>query len=107
MSNDLYALSVPVFQRGLSNLAVLLKKAEAHAAENKIAPETLLTARLFPNMFTLTAQVQTVSDTAKRGVARLTAVEPPRYEDDETSFAQLHARIDKTLAFIATQPADA
>jgi hypothetical protein len=107
MSNDLYPLSASVFLRGLANLTSLLQKAETHATEHKIAPTMLLTARLFPDMFTLTGQVQTACDTAKRGVARLVAVEPPSHPDDETSFEQLHARIEKTSAFITSHPADA
>lgn len=107
MSNDLYALSVPVFLRGLSILTSLLQKAEAHATEHKIAPATLLTARLFPDMFTLTGQVQTACDTAKRGTARLVVVEPPPFPDDETSFEQLYARIQKTSSYIATHQPDA
>ena|SRR5260221_9930431 len=104
MSNDLHALSVPVFQRGLTNLTALLQKAEAHATEHKIAAATLLTARLFPDMFTLTGQVQTACDTAKRGVARLAVVEPPPFPDDENSFEQLYTRIEKTVSFITAQP---
>jgi hypothetical protein len=51
-------------------------------------------------MFALTRQVQVVSDSAKGCMARLAAVEAPKYEDTESSFAELKQRIDKTLTFV-------
>ncbi len=107
MSNDIFDYSVPVFLRGHGILAELLKKAESHAAERKIAPAVLLTARLFPDMFSLTGQVQAACDTAKRATARLVGVEAPRFEDNEVSFDELHARIRKTTEFVESHPADA
>jgi hypothetical protein len=107
MPNDIFNFSVPVFLRGHGILAELLRKAEAHAAERKVAPTVLLTARLFPDMFPLTGQVQGACDTAKRATARLVGVEPPRYEDNEASFEELYARIRKTTEFVELHPADA
>src|SRR5882757_3439063 len=107
MPNDIFNISVAVFLRGHGILAELLRKAEAHAAERKIAPTVLLTARLFPDMFPLTGQVQRACDTAKRTIARLIGVEAPSFEDDEASFAELHARIRKTTAFVESHPAAA
>jgi hypothetical protein len=75
MLNDLYTFSVPVFLRGHAVLSELLRKGEAHAASYKITPSVLLTARLFPDMFSLTGQVQAACDTAKRATARLVGVE--------------------------------
>src|SRR5712671_4118143 len=107
MLNDLYTFSVPVFLRGHAVLSELLRKGEAHAAGYKITPSALLTARLFPDMYPLTGQVQAACDTAKRTTARLVGVEPPRFEDNEASFEELHARIRKTTAFVESHPADA
>ena len=107
MPNDIFDFSVAVFLRGHAILAELLRKAEAHAAEHKIVPTALLGARLFPDMFPLTGQVQAACDTAKRTTARLVGVEPPRFEDSEASFEELHARIRNTTAFVASHPADA
>jgi hypothetical protein len=107
MPNDIFDFSVAIFLRGHGILAELLNKAEAHAAERKIAPTVLLTARLFPDMFSLTGQVQAACDTAKRTTARLIGVEAPRFEDNEASFAELHARIRNTTAFVESYPADA
>ena len=75
----------------------LLRKGEAHACGHKIAPSALLTARLFPDMFPLTGQVQAACDTAKRVTGRLVGVQPPRFEDNEATFEELYARIQRTL----------
>ena len=100
MLNNLYTFSVPVFLRGHAVLSELLRKGEAHAAGYKITPSALLTARLFPDMFPLTGQVQAACDTAKRATARLVGVEPPRFEDNEATFEELYARIQRTSEFV-------
>ena len=100
MSISMYTASVPVFKQLLNALNDVLAKAEAHATAKSIAPDVLLQARLFPDMFALRQQVQIATDFAKGVSARLAGVEVPAYEDNEQSFADLHARIAKTLAFI-------
>jgi hypothetical protein len=84
----------------LRNLDGILGKAQAHAAAKKIDPSVLLTARLFPDMFTFVRQVQIASDHAKGAVGRLAGIELPKFEDNEQSFDELKARIAKTIAFI-------
>jgi uncharacterized protein len=98
----MYEASVPVFTRMLDNLAAILEKAAAHAEAKKIDPAVLLQSRLYPNMFPLVKQVQIASDSAKGGAARLAQMEPPAYEDNEASLAELVARLKKTVAFLAT-----
>lgn len=100
MTVSMHAASVPVFKQMLGGLADVLAKAEAHAAQRKIDPAALLQSRLFPDMFPLVRQVQIASDMAKGVAARLAGVELPAYEDNEASFAELRARIDKTVAFL-------
>jgi hypothetical protein len=100
MTISMHAASIPVFKQMLNSLNDVLAKAEAHAAAKKIEPDALLQARLFPDMFALVRQVQIAADFAKGVSARLAGVEVPAYEDNERSFADLHARISKTLAFI-------
>jgi uncharacterized protein len=85
--------SAAVFDRFLSALAKVLDKAEAHCEAKKIQPEALLSARLFPDMFPFTRQVQLACDFATRGTARLAGQEPKSQPDTETSFAQLKDRI--------------
>lgn len=97
MSLSMYQASVPVFVRALGNLKHVLQKGEAHASERGIAPEVLLQSRLFPDMFPLLRQVQIATDMCKNGAARLAGTEPVAFPDDETSFAQLYARIDRAI----------
>ncbi|HSX71676.1 MAG TPA: DUF1993 domain-containing protein [Pseudomonas sp.] len=100
MSLSLYQASVPVFVRMFGNLSAILDKAVADAEARKIDPSVLLNARLAPDMHPLTRQVQIASDAAKGCAARLSGVEVPSFPDTESSFAELQARIAKTLDFI-------
>ncbi len=102
MTISMYQASVPVFLKTLANLAEILDKGAAFAAARKIDPAVLLGYRLAPDMLNLTRQVQIASDHAKRCAARLAGVEPPVFEDNEASFADLKARIAKTVAYIDT-----
>ena len=106
MTFSMYSASAPVFKQILGSLSSLVEKAEAHATARKIEPAALLQARLFPDMFPFLRQVQIACDFAKGGAARLGGVEVPKYEDSETSFAELKERIAKTLAFIDSVPQD-
>jgi hypothetical protein len=94
------AASISVFEINLNALSAILDKAETYAQAKKIEPAVLLNARLFPDMFTLTRQVQVACDLAKNGGARLAEIDPPRYEDNESTIAELKARISKTVAFL-------
>ena len=102
MTITMYQASVPVFQRTLKALDVILDKAAAYAAERKIDPTVLLTARLYPDMFALTRQVQIATDHAKGASARLAGVAVPSFADTEATVPDLKARIAKTLEFIAS-----
>jgi hypothetical protein len=101
MTLSMYLASAPRFANTLKNLSAILAKAQAHCEARKIDPLVLTAARLYPDMFALARQVQIACDTAKGAVARLAGVEIPKHEDTEQTFAELQARIDKTLAFIA------
>lgn len=100
MSVTLSKLSIPAFVRGLTILSTLLAKGEAHAAAAGVAPETLLGARLAPDMLPLSAQVQRASDTSKFAAQRLGGGDAPTFADTETTFAQLQARIADTIAYL-------
>jgi hypothetical protein len=101
---SLHASSVPVFVQMLDALAAILKKAESHAAARRIGEETMLGLRLAPDMFALSRQVQIACDFAKNTAGRLAAQELPRFADDEKSFADLQARIARTLDYIRGLP---
>jgi hypothetical protein len=102
MSFSIYDASVPVFIRMLTNLAAILDKGAASAEARGIDPLVLTTARLAPDMFPLTRQVQIACDAAKGAGARLAGVDIPSHPDTETSFAELRQRIDSTIAFLQT-----
>lgn len=98
----MYDASVPVFTHFLKSLSAILKKAEAHCAAKKIDPAVLLSQRLYPDMLPLTRQVQIASDAAKGAGARLTGTTNPSFPDEEKTFAELQARIAKTIDFLAS-----
>jgi hypothetical protein len=99
--------SLPVFEIGLNALSGVLDKIAAFTAAKKVDPAVLLGWRLAPDMFALARQVQVACDHAKNGAARLAGVEPPKFEDNETSLDQFKQRIAKTVAFLKTLDAKA
>ena len=104
---SMHAASAPVFAKMLGNMLNWLEAAKAHAEAKKFSPDVYLTLRLAPDMLPFTKQIQIASDAAKGCVARLAGQEPPKFEDNEASFADLRERVTKTLAFIDSVPAAA
>ncbi len=100
MPISMYQVSAPRFASTLRNLSAILDKAQAHAEAKKIDPLVLTRARLYPDMLPFTNQGQIACDTAKGAVARLAGVAIPKHEDTEQTFAELKARIAKTLDFV-------
>ncbi len=100
MSLSMYQASIPSFLRMLENLSAILDKAAAHAEAKKIDPAIFINARLAPNMFPLSRQVQIATDLVKGCAARLAGIEVPCYEDNEITFPELQARITKTMVFL-------
>ncbi len=100
----IYDASIPIFIQFLAGLDAILHKAEAYVQAKKLDPDALLKARLFPDMFTFTRQVQLATDFAKGAGARLAGIEVPSYPDEEKSFEELHARIRKVTDFLRTLP---
>ena len=100
MSISMYDFSIPMLTRGLTNLSAILDKAAAHAAAKKFDPVVLAQLRLFPDMHPLVRQVQIACDTAKGAAARLAGIEVPKHEDTEANFADLKARIAKTVEVV-------
>jgi hypothetical protein len=97
MTISMFKVSVPAFTRGLSSLRTVLTKSAAHAAAKKIDESVFLNARLFPDMLPLARQVHIATDFARGTVARLAGGEPPKWEDNETTFAELIARVDRAI----------
>lgn len=106
MSLSMFQASVPVFIRALNNLSAVLGKGKAYAEAKKIDGAVLTQFRLYPDMFPLASQVRIACDIVKGGGARLAGIEPPKFEDNEVSFDELLARVQKTLDFLATLSAE-
>ena len=102
MSLSMYQSSVPVFVPMLMNLKGLLEKAATYCESKKIDPSVLPANRLFPDMFPLSKQIQIATDHAKGCAARLAGLEPPAYEDNEKTLADLIARVQKTIDYVNT-----
>jgi uncharacterized protein len=102
MTISMYQASVPVIIRSLTNLAAILEKAAAHAEAKKIDQGVLLNSRLFPDMLPLIKQIHIATDITRRGVARLAEIEPPAFEDNETTFAELVDRIHQNITYLNT-----
>ena len=102
MTITLSSASLPVFQTALGNLAHCLDKAQANAQRRGFDPDVFVTMRLAPDMLPFAAQVRIACDAAKNGTARLGGLQAPKFEDNETTFAELKARIAKTLEWLAT-----
>ena len=98
----MYDASVPTITRALENLIHVLEKGAAHAEAKKIDPAVLVGSRLYPDMFPLSKQVQIASDISKLGTARIAQVEAPKWEDTETTFADLIQRVQKTIDYLKT-----
>ncbi len=104
MTISMHNASVGVYVQLLKNLGIILDKAEKWVAERKLDPNAILQSRLAPDMFTFTRQVQIATDMAKGTSARLAGQDPPGYADTETTFAELKARVEKTIAYLESLP---
>jgi uncharacterized protein len=102
MSLSMYQASVPAYTQMLKSLSAILKKAEAHCEAKKIDPSVFVNARLYPDMAPLSKQIQIATDQVKGGLSRLAGKEPPSWPDTETTFADLHKRLQTALDFAAS-----
>ena len=105
MSLSMSQASLPIFMQQLTSLSAVIDKAAAHCQAKGVDPQDLIDARLAPDMFPFSRQVQIATDHAKGATARLSGRELPKFEDSETTFDELKARIAKTLAFLKSVPA--
>lgn len=100
MPVSMYRATIPVFVRALNVLVTLLEKADAHAKEKGVVTTDLVGARLIDDMLPLSGQIQRASDTSKLSAERLSGVASPKFDDTETTFDELRARVEKTLAYL-------
>jgi uncharacterized protein len=106
MSISMSSASLPLFKKMLGNLSHFLDKAQAHADAKKFDSTNFVGLRLAPDMLPFGRQVQIACDAAKNGMARLSGVDAPRFEDKEATIAELKERVSKTLDFINSLSAD-
>src|ERR1700692_4343237 len=107
MKISMYTMSVETFVQMLAILSKLLERGVAQATAKKFEPGVLVNARLAPDMFPLSRQVQIACDVAKNGAARLTGQDAPRFEDKEATLEELRARIDRTIQYLKSIAASA
>lgn len=103
---SMYDITVPPLALALGNIKHIMTTGAAFAAEHKLDEGVVLGSRLFPNMFPLTRQVQIATDMSKGCVGRLSGESTPKYEDTETTFDEIIARCDNTIAFVTSFSAD-
>jgi hypothetical protein len=102
MPSLLYDLTIGTMLRSLRNLDSIVSKAETYTeADKNLDPETLIQARLYPNMRPFIFQIRVASDTAKGAAARLTGKPVPSWPDNETTFAEVHERLKKTIGYLS------
>ena len=89
----------------LQNLDTWLTKAGEYAKQKNFDPNILVDARLAPDMYPLSRQVQAACDGAKFLAARLSGKEPPKHPDTERTIDELHARIQTVLEHLKTYSA--
>jgi len=99
---DLYAATVPVFDRMLANMQTWIRTARDHAKAKGFDESVYLTLRLSPDMLPLARQIQIASDSAKSGAARLAGIEVPSWPDNEATLDELLQRLQKTRDFLKT-----
>jgi hypothetical protein len=102
VSMSMYDASIPVFIHVLANLTAILDKGQAHARARGIDPAVLVGARLAPDMFPLSRQVQIATDVVKGFAARMTGAEPPNWPDTEATFDELIARVGKAVDYLGS-----
>jgi uncharacterized protein len=107
VSFTMYSMAMDTFVPLLATLSTLLDTGAEHMKAKGLKPDALAEARLVPDMFPLTKQVQIACDQAKSVAARLTGQEPPRFEDNEQTLDELKTRIRRTLDYLGSVPSSA
>jgi hypothetical protein len=107
MKISMYALSHDVFRKALTQLLHVMEKGVANAKARNFDPNIFVSLRLAPDMLPFSKQIQLTSDFAKNSMARLAGIDPPKFEDNETTMDELLARVKKTLDYLGTVPAAA
>ena len=100
MTISMYKVSVPIFAQFLTAQSDCIDKALAHIEAKQLDPNFLFNMRFYPDMYPYSRQVQQASTHAARAVSALSGTEMPNLPNTETSFAELKARLAKTINFV-------
>ena len=100
MNISMHAMSHGVFRKALTQLLHVMDKATANAKARSFDTSVLVNSRLAPDMLPFAKQIQLTSDFAKNSMARLAGIDPPKFEDNETTMEELVARVKKTIDYI-------
>ena len=100
MNISMHAMSHGVFKNALTQLLHVMDKGATNAKARNFDVSVLVSARLAPDMLPFARQVQLTSDFAKNSMARLAGIDPPKFEDSETTMDELVARVKKTIDYI-------
>lgn len=98
-------VGLPTLHQTLAALDRILDKLAAHCEAKKLDEAIFVNARLSPDMFPFSRQIQIACDFAKGAAARLAGQEVPSWADEEKTIADLKARVAKTADFIRAIPA--
>ena len=107
MTITTYTLAIETFAPVLTTLSTLLDKGAAHARAKGTDLSALVAARLAPDMFPLSVQVKLACHHAKDAAARLTGATPSKPENEELTFDELKALIEKTVSYLRGMSANA
>jgi len=86
----------------LGHMNTWIDKAEAHATARGYDVNSLLEARLAPDMFSLVRQFQNACDSAKFAAAFTAGKEPPSHPDVEDNFRDLRIRLVSVIEYLGT-----
>ncbi len=99
-----HRLTIAAIIGSLENLGKILTKAEAHARANKIEPDVLLSARLYPDMFSLIQQLQYALYLPMDFAQHFADAPPPRVGYEEATFEDVHASLKLADAYLKAIP---
>lgn len=99
MAATLYDMSIPTFLQTVRAVGGILEKAVSHRNATGIAPDDLVTARLYPDMAPLWFQIECVDNYSVWGIEAIrTGNWTPPDLAQVVPFADLQARIAQSVA---------
>jgi hypothetical protein len=102
MTVSMYKISVPIFVQFLNAQSACIDKAVAHCEAKQLDQSFLFNMRFFPDMYPYSRQVQQASTHAARCCSALAGTEMPDMANTEKNFAELKARLARTIDYCKT-----